>query len=289
MPPQVDAGADVVTWLEGGPRIGDLDATVTDDGAIQKAVRELIPDAEVIWAVAYDWNVDPYSRGTWCIYRPNQLARYLREDIHVYPPFVWAMVRPLARWRVHPNWVTALDYVATFAAVPFFLAGNWVPEMVLAYLMSVLDSVDGKLARLTYTSSRFGEILDHGLDIVHPPIWYLAWGYSLGGGDLSSPTFRASLWMFGFYVADRIATGIFKGRTGRSIHGFTPLDEKVRSFISRRNVNLALFTVALLLDWALPGLRAAEFTFYFIVLWQAACLIWHAERVVQFWNARPAR
>jgi phosphatidylglycerophosphate synthase len=207
---------------------------------------------------------------------------------YVYPPFVWAMVRPLARWRVHPNWVTALDYVATFAAVPFFLVGNWVPGMALAYLMSVLDSVDGKLARLTYTSSRFGEILDHGLDIVHPPIWYLAWGYSLGGGDLSSPTFRASLWMFGFYVADRIVTGIFKGRTGRSIHGFTPLDEKVRTFISRRNVNLALFTVALLLDWALPGLRAAELTFYFIVLWQAACLVWHAQRVVQFWNARPA-
>jgi hypothetical protein len=33
-PPQVDAGAEVVTWLEGGTRIGNLDATVTDDGAI---------------------------------------------------------------------------------------------------------------------------------------------------------------------------------------------------------------------------------------------------------------
>jgi len=33
-PPQVDAGADVVTWLEGGPRIGNLDATVADDGEI---------------------------------------------------------------------------------------------------------------------------------------------------------------------------------------------------------------------------------------------------------------
>lgn len=32
MPPQVDAGADIVTWLEGGPRTGNLDATVTDDG-----------------------------------------------------------------------------------------------------------------------------------------------------------------------------------------------------------------------------------------------------------------
>jgi hypothetical protein len=34
MPPQVDAGADVVTWLEGGTRRGNLNATVTDDGAI---------------------------------------------------------------------------------------------------------------------------------------------------------------------------------------------------------------------------------------------------------------
>jgi hypothetical protein len=34
MPPKVDAGADIVTWLEEGPRTGNLDATVTDDGAI---------------------------------------------------------------------------------------------------------------------------------------------------------------------------------------------------------------------------------------------------------------
>ncbi|MHC4728086.1 MAG: hypothetical protein ACYS17_12755, partial [Planctomycetota bacterium] len=34
MPPKVDAGTDVVTWLADGARIGNLDATVTDDGAI---------------------------------------------------------------------------------------------------------------------------------------------------------------------------------------------------------------------------------------------------------------
>lgn len=32
--PVVDAGPDVVTWLEGGPRDGALDATVTDDGTV---------------------------------------------------------------------------------------------------------------------------------------------------------------------------------------------------------------------------------------------------------------
>jgi len=30
--PTVDAGADVVTWLEGAPRVGKLDATIADDG-----------------------------------------------------------------------------------------------------------------------------------------------------------------------------------------------------------------------------------------------------------------
>jgi len=33
LPPQVDAGADIVTWLEDGSRTGSLDATVTDDDA----------------------------------------------------------------------------------------------------------------------------------------------------------------------------------------------------------------------------------------------------------------
>ncbi len=33
MPPRVDAGADVVTWLEAGTRAGNLDATVTDEEA----------------------------------------------------------------------------------------------------------------------------------------------------------------------------------------------------------------------------------------------------------------
>ena len=34
LPPQVNAGADVVTWLADGVRVGNMDATVTDDGSI---------------------------------------------------------------------------------------------------------------------------------------------------------------------------------------------------------------------------------------------------------------
>lgn len=205
---------------------------------------------------------------------------------YVYPPLVWAMVRPLTHLRVHPNWVTGLSWVATFAAVPLFAAGAWAPGIALAYVMSVLDSVDGKVARLTYSYSKFGEIFDHGLDIIHPPIWYLAWGWGLSQGNLHAAPFRAALIMFGVYTADRACAGIFRRQTGVSIHGCTPLDEKLRTFISRRNVNLAFFTAALLIDWMIPGYRAAEITFHAIVAWQVVCLAWHIERVAHFWNMR---
>ena len=33
LPPEVDAGPDIVTWLQDGPRTGSLDATITDDDA----------------------------------------------------------------------------------------------------------------------------------------------------------------------------------------------------------------------------------------------------------------
>jgi phosphatidylglycerophosphate synthase len=205
---------------------------------------------------------------------------------YVYPPLVWILLRPLARKRVHPNWVTGFDWLATFAAVPLFASGAWVPGLFLAYLMSIFDSVDGKLARLTYTSSKFGAIIDHGLDILHPPVWYMAWAWWLGGGQVASPAFQASLWMLGFYTLDRMSTGLFKSRTGVSIHGITPLDEKIRTFVSRRNINLVVFTFALLADWIAPGHQLALTSFYLIVAWQALCFAWHAERVVRFWNAR---
>ena len=71
---------------------------------------------------------------------------------YVYPPLVWQAVRPLARWRIHPNVVSLFNIGITVLAVPLFAQGYWVTAFTLAYTMSVLDSVDGKLARLTFSA-----------------------------------------------------------------------------------------------------------------------------------------
>jgi monoamine oxidase len=45
--------------------------------AVQKALRRFLPDVEVADTLAYDWHLDPYSLGTWCILRKGQMTRYL--------------------------------------------------------------------------------------------------------------------------------------------------------------------------------------------------------------------
>ncbi|HET6162015.1 MAG TPA: CDP-alcohol phosphatidyltransferase family protein [Dongiaceae bacterium] len=194
---------------------------------------------------------------------------------YVYPPLVWLLVPPLARAHVHPNWVTIISIILTFAAVPLFGGGHFLAGFLCAYGMSVLDSVDGKLARLTFTDSKIGNVLDHGLDLVHPPFWYCAWAYGLapgtGDGDVWSPVFLASVVMLVLYVIDRLILKIYPTRFGRGLHAHAAMDGFVRTFISRRNINLPLFTVGYL-----AGLGVE--TIYLIVLWQAATCVYHGAR-----------
>ncbi|MGH6892867.1 MAG: CDP-alcohol phosphatidyltransferase family protein [Dongiaceae bacterium] len=190
---------------------------------------------------------------------------------YIYRPLVWVMVRPLARAHVHPNWVTIISIILTFAAVPLFAAAHFLAGFLCAYGMSVLDSVDGKLARLTFTDSKLGNVLDHGLDLVHPPFWYCAWAYGLAGGDVWSPVFLASLLMFVLYVVDRLILKIYPTRFGRGLHTHAPIDGLLRTFISRRNINLPLFTVGYATGFGVQ-------TIYFIIFWQAATCLYHGTR-----------
>lgn len=199
---------------------------------------------------------------------------------YIYPPLVWRAVRPLARWRVRPNVVSLFNVAITFTAVPLFGAGYWASGFILAYTMSVLDSVDGKLARLTFKASKFGDVLDHGLDIVHPPLWHLAWAWALRDVSAAVPIMLLAYWFTGLYVLDRIVAALFSVRLGQSIHGYRLLDRRMRTFISRRNINLPMFMLGLL-----AGVPVQIFAL--ITVWQAACLGFHTWRLLQFWHRRP--
>ncbi|QQS11456.1 MAG: CDP-alcohol phosphatidyltransferase family protein [Rhodospirillales bacterium] len=202
---------------------------------------------------------------------------------YVYPFLVWPMTRLATRWRVHPNTITWVSIAATFAAVPCFAAGWWVAGFFLAYVMSVLDSVDGKVARVTFTASPLGNVLDHGLDIVHPPFWYAAWALGLSGlpwalaweqGAIQrDPLFLWTCALIVLYVADRHVLAVYKAVHGRGLHAHAAIDRIARGLISRRNVNLPLFLVGLAAGYGRE-------TFALIVVWQGLTVVWHVLRTI---------
>jgi phosphatidylglycerophosphate synthase len=196
---------------------------------------------------------------------------------YAYPPIVWRLTKRWADRRVDPSRVTVVGILSCIASIPFFAAGLWIPGLVLAYTMSVLDSVDGKLARTTFRSTGKGNVLDHGTDTVHPPFWYGAWGWGLGGGDPYSPAFQAALWMTGFYIFDRLLERIFKAATNYSIHSYRPLDVRMRTVVARRNVNLVVLTVALPFGLGVESM-------FLMAAWQGLTALFHLSRVIKFWN-----
>jgi phosphatidylglycerophosphate synthase len=179
--------------------------------------------------------------------------------------------------------VTTVAALFTVLAFLLFLKGHYLTGLAAAWAMTFLDTVDGKLARTTLTSSKWGDVFDHGIDLVHPPFWYVAWAIGLGawGFAWSPPQFW---WVVGIilggYVLQRLMEGAAIKWLGIEIHIWRRIDTLFRQVTARRNPNLillTLFTLAGRPDW---GLLA-------VATWTALCLVLHGIQLVQAFMAKP--
>lgn len=198
----------------------------------------------------------------------------------VYPPLVWRLTVAATRAGIHANLITLVSILLAVLAVPLFAAGDWIAGFLAAYAMSVLDSVDGKVARVTMSDSWIGNLLDHGLDILHPPFWYFAIAWGISGGDMATGPFIAAVLLFVVYVADRLVLMVSKARWGYGLHAHAPIDARIRTWIARRNTNLVLLTIGYLIG------RLPE-AFYLVLVWQGLTLAWHVGRTVWLLKTKP--
>jgi CDP-diacylglycerol--serine O-phosphatidyltransferase len=68
--------------------------------------------------------------------------------------------------RLLPNLLTSCSLYAGFYSIVSSLNGNFVHAAIAVFISAVFDSLDGKVARLTRTSSRFGVEYDSLSDLV---------------------------------------------------------------------------------------------------------------------------
>jgi len=194
------------------------------------------------------------------------------------------LTRWAARARIAPNAVTFVGAILCVLAFILFWRGEYWWGMLSGFIFMVLDTVDGKLARVTGASSKWGEVFDHGVDLVHPPFWYWAWEHGLATyGRPLEPVFATMVLctIFGGYVAQRIIEGIFIKRLKLEIHVWRPIDSKFRLVTARRNPNMAILLLALLF-------RRPDLGLELVAWWTLASLIFHAVRLAQA-NEQAAR
>jgi hypothetical protein len=202
----------------------------------------------------------------------------------VWPVPARIVTRYLACAGIRPNLVTFVSWLLVGLAMLLFWRGQFGLGLVAAWLMTFLDTVDGKLARVTLTSSKIGHVLDHGLDLLHPPFWYLAWAVGLPVGTpwLELVTFIT----VGGYVVGRLLEGLFLLAFKFEIHCWQPLDSHFRTITARRNPNLILLSVGTLCGRPDLGLLL-------VAVWTAFSIAFHTVRLgqacVRQWQGHPVR
>ena len=193
----------------------------------------------------------------------------------VWPtPARW-VTRLCVRLGLLPNHVTALSWVLAILAGVLFYRGDFVAGLLSGWLMTFLDTVDGKLARVTVTSSPLGNYFDHILDLLHPTFWYLAWGFGLVSYNPAFLNVELSTLItliFVSYIAGRVVEGIFSRMAKFGVFSWRPIDSYNSLITARRNPCLIILSVSLLTGRPDLGLEA-------VALWTLASSLFLVVRL----------
>ncbi len=192
----------------------------------------------------------------------------------VYPTPAYHGTRLAARLGLSPNALTTISLGLVFVTLWLFATGQHALGIVVGLLMSYFDTLDGKLARVTQTSTRWGGLFDHAIDLIHPPFWWLAFWWGTNPSPTPTGWHAVAAFTFFFYAAVRLLEWRFKKRYRVRIHTWKPFDSHFRLITTRRNPNLAILALSLLFF-------DAEFGVYAMLAWMVASFAIHGVRFLQ--------
>ena len=185
------------------------------------------------------------------------------------------ITRRLSSGTTAPNLYTVLSVICVWGASPLIAWGYAGVGLALAWCGVILDSVDGKLARLRlHLSDAMGDF-EHVAAMPGLGLWFLATGWTLSSEHLlAGESVGVATWvLISLFLADKICSGLFKKRVGRELFDYRPVDALFHLVAARRNVALLLLTAG-----ALCG--QLEVSFYALVAWMGATFGFHLVRFV---------
>jgi hypothetical protein len=191
--------------------------------------------------------------------------------IYGYQPVVRELTRWISRTFVTPNMITGFAVLMRFGAMPLMAMGWLGSGLILAAAFIILDSLDGKLARMTYRFSDTFDKIDHWGSLPARVGWYVCIGWGLSDGQWNDRIAAAAALLVVLTILDDLNWLWAKRRFSKTLYDLSELDERLHLFNVRRNDIFFL-----LIGWIMGYLQA----FYlFLPIWISLIFFWHIGRL----------
>jgi phosphatidylglycerophosphate synthase len=190
------------------------------------------------------------------------------------PPFKNGLTRLFCNTPITPNMVTLTGLVVGLTIAWLFWHGYFLAGALTAFVVEVLDGVDGMLARTKLHFTKLGRYEDL-LDYFSQTSWYIALGVGLRNACANQwPVFVAGLLILSD-TTDNILYTLADKWFGKTIDLFSPFDAAFRRIAGRRNIYAFIFIIGFSLGYPFE-------TSAVVAAWAALTASIHGIRLVQY-------
>lgn len=160
--------------------------------------------------------------------------------------------------NVTPNQISAFTSLFSFLIFFAYALGNFVWGGILTQIVSIIDGVDGEIARAKNLCSNIGGVLDSIFDRLAEILICIGVGFGVSMiKDAKSAWLFSTIGIIGFLLDTYIAE-LVKSRTGHSLHeAVERLEEKLRFSPSDRGLKLLIICILSVLGFPEWGVLLA--------------------------------
>lgn len=191
--------------------------------------------------------------------------------VYGYQPVVRELTRWTSRTFLTPNMITGAAFVMRFGAMPLMATGWLASGLIVAALFIILDSLDGKLARMTYRFSDTFDKIDHWGSLPARVGWYACIAWGLTDGQWNSRITTAGFALVILTLLDDLNWLWAKRFFRKTLYDLSVMDERLHLFNVRRN-DIFFLLIGLIFGYL-------EEFFLFLPIWSAFIFLWHTGRL----------
>lgn len=246
----------------------DNKATIYNISKVEKYVSELRRNINPYW-LDVDTPKD-ISRAKQLLIENSQKGASDFLACYLHQPIENKIVYYLSDLKITPNqvsiFVNVLAYIVTF----LYLFGYFLEGVIIAFLVGIVDGVDGKLARVKGQATKVGT-MEHPFDMLFEFSWFIAFAINLYKSQGSHIPLLLALFIITFCAFYRHCYDRFRRSFGRSLDDTGNFERFFRRIAGRRNLyNIPIIICVLL--------KCPIYALYAILIHSFTTAVVYAER-----------